>query len=147
MVRAMRHRGPDGEGFFSDDRATLGSARLAIIDPAGGQQPISNEDGSVWIVFNGEIFNHEALRCQLEHLGHQFATHADTEAIVHAYEEFGTECVLHLNGIFAFAIWDQRRRMLFAARDRLGVKPFFFATTDTSPGSYTHLTLPTICSV
>ena len=132
MLRAMRHRGPDGEGVVGDDRAALGAVRLAIIDPSGGHQPISNEDGTVWIVFNGEIYNFRALRRQLEHLGHRFATRSDTEVIVHAYEEFGAECVLHLNGIFAFAIWDQRRRSLFVARDRLGVKPLFYTVTEHS---------------
>lgn len=130
MVRTMRHRGPDGDGVFLDSQVALGAVRLAIIDLAGGQQPIQNEDGSLTIVFNGEIYNFASLRSQLERLGHRFATHSDTEVIVHAYEEFGAECVLHLNGIFAFAIWDQRRRALFIARDRLGVKPLFYAITD-----------------
>jgi asparagine synthase (glutamine-hydrolysing) len=132
MLRAMRHRGPDGEGVFGDAQAALGAVRLAIIDLAGGQQPIQNEDGSITIVFNGEIYNFASVRSQLERLGHRFTTHSDTETIVHAYEEFGTECVQHLNGIFSFAIWDQSRRSLFIARDRLGIKPLFYAVTDDS---------------
>src|SRR5215213_7049498 len=132
MLRTMRHRGPDGEGVFGDAQAALGAVRLAIIDLAGGQQPIQNEDGSITIVFNGEIYNYASLRNQLERLGHKFATNSDTETIIHAYEELGPECVQHLNGIFSFAIWDQPRRSLFVARDRLGVKPLFYAVTDDS---------------
>jgi asparagine synthase (glutamine-hydrolysing) len=127
MGRAMHHRGPDDHGQYSDDRIALGSTRLAIIDLAGGHQPIHNEDRTIWIVFNGEIYNAPTLRRQLEHLGHTFYTRSDTEAIVHAYEEFGLECVKHLNGIFAFAIWDLRKQALFLARDRIGVKPLFYA--------------------
>jgi asparagine synthase (glutamine-hydrolysing) len=130
MLRAMDHRGPDDQGHYSDDQVTLGSTRLAIIDLAGGRQPIHNEDRTIWIVFNGEIYNFPALRRQLERLGHTFYTRSDTEAVVHAYEEFGAECVEHLNGIFAFAIWDQRKRLLFLARDRMGVKPLFYTVTD-----------------
>jgi asparagine synthase (glutamine-hydrolysing) len=132
MLRAMRHRGPDGEGSYSDADVALGAVRLAIIDLAGGDQPIHNQDKTLTIVFNGEIYNFAALRGQLERLGHQFSTHSDTETILHAYEEFGPECVLHLNGIFAFAIWDQRRKLLFLGRDRLGVKPLYYAMTDDS---------------
>jgi asparagine synthase (glutamine-hydrolysing) len=132
MLRVMRHRGPDGEGVHGDPDVTLGAVRLAIIDLASGQQPIHNADRSMTIVFNGEIYNFASLRSQLERLGHRFSTHSDTEVILHAYEEFGAECVLHLNGIFAFAIWDQPRRSLFIARDRLGVKPLFYAVTDDS---------------
>ncbi len=132
LCRAMRHRGPDDEGLYSDERVALGSTRLAIIDLAGGHQPIHNEDQTIWIVFNGEIYNFQALRRQLIRLGHTFSTSSDTEAIVHAYEEFGLECVQHLNGIFAFAIWDQRRQRLFLARDRIGVKPLFYTLTERS---------------
>src|SRR4051794_2716223 len=132
MLRTMRHRGPDGEGVFGDGQAALGAVRLAIIDLAGGQQPIQNEDGSITIVFNGEIYNYASLRVQLERQGHRFATNSDTETIIHAYEELGPECVQHLNGIFSFAIWDQPRRSLFIARDRLGIKPLFYAVTDDS---------------
>jgi asparagine synthase (glutamine-hydrolysing) len=127
MTAALRHRGPDGQGLFADDTAALGHRRLAIIDREGGAQPISNENGSCWIVFNGEIYNHRALRERLVGLGHVFRTHSDTEAILHAYEEFGADCVPMLEGMFAFAIYDSRRRELFIARDRLGKKPLFFA--------------------
>lgn len=127
MASALRHRGPDGEGYFTDDRAALGFRRLAIIDRAGGDQPIPNEDRSCWIIFNGEIYNHRALRKTLEQRGHVFRTHADTEAILHAYEEYGRNCVSHLEGMFAFAIYDQRNAEVFLARDRLGKKPLFYA--------------------
>ncbi len=130
MCRALRHRGPDGEGVYAADGVALGSTRLAIIDLPGGAQPIANEDKTVWIVFNGEIYNFRGLRRQLERLGHTFTTASDTDTIVHAYEEFGPECVRHLNGIFAFAIWDERHRRLFVARDRLGVKPLFYTLKD-----------------
>jgi len=128
MAEAISHRGPDGQGEFSDDRAALGHRRLAIIDLASGHQPIANEDGSCWIVFNGEIYNHKQLRADLERRGHRFRTESDTEAILHAFEEFDDACVDHLEGMFAFVIYDQRRGELFAARDRLGKKPFYFAT-------------------
>jgi asparagine synthase (glutamine-hydrolysing) len=130
MCEMLHHRGPDDRGVYSDCRAALGSSRLAIIDLAGGKQPIHNGDSTIWIVFNGEIYNFLRLRRQLEHLGHTFYTRSDTEVIVHAYEEFGTECVQHLNGIFAFAIWDTRRERLFLARDRMGIKPLLYAVTD-----------------
>jgi asparagine synthase (glutamine-hydrolysing) len=126
MNAALAHRGPDGDGFFADDVAALGHRRLAIIDRAGGHQPIGNEDGSCWITFNGEIYNHRDLRPVLEAKGHVFRTVSDTEVILHAYEEFGPSCVERLEGMFAFAIYDSRRRELFAARDRLGKKPFFY---------------------
>jgi asparagine synthase (glutamine-hydrolysing) len=126
MTGAMAHRGPDGEGFHDAALATLGHRRLAIIDRAGGHQPMSNEDGTCWIVFNGEIYNHRSIRPLLESKGHRFRTASDTEVILHAYEEFGPACVERLEGMFAFAILDARRRELFAARDRLGKKPFFY---------------------
>ncbi|MEO7192535.1 MAG: asparagine synthase (glutamine-hydrolyzing) [Vicinamibacterales bacterium] len=128
MNGALAHRGPDGDGFYDAPPVALGHRRLAIIDRAGGHQPMSNEDGSCWIVFNGEIYNHRELRPLLESRGHRFRTSSDTEAILHAYEEFGTACVDRLEGMFAFAIYDGRRRELFAARDRLGKKPFFYTT-------------------
>ena len=128
MNAALAHRGPDGDGFFADDVAALGHRRLAIIDRAGGHQPIGNEDGSCWITFNGEIYNHRDLRPVLEAKGHVFRTVSDTEVILHAYEEFGPSCVERLEGMFAFAIYDSRRRELFAARDCLGKKPFFYTT-------------------
>jgi asparagine synthase (glutamine-hydrolysing) len=125
---AMVHRGPDGDGFFDHPRGVIAQRRLAIIDRAGGHQPMANEDGSVWITFNGEIYNHKSLRPLLESRGHQFRTSSDTEVIIHAYEEFGPACVDRIEGMFAFAIFDARRQELFAARDRLGKKPFFYTT-------------------
>src|SRR5580765_5574407 len=130
MNRALAHRGPDGDGFFDHPRASFGHRRLAIIDRAGGHQPMTNEDGSCWIVFNGEIYNHRDLRPLLEAKGHRFKTASDTETILHAYEEFGPGCVDRLEGMFAFAIYDGRRQELFAARDRLGKKPFFYTVLD-----------------
>src|SRR3954462_11217149 len=127
MASTLAHRGPDGQGVFTDHVAALGHRRLAIIDREGGAQPIANEDGSCWIVFNGEVYKHRALRGRVNGLGHVFRTHSDTEAILHAYEQFGAECVPMLEGMFAFAIYDSRNRELFIARDRLGKKPLFFA--------------------
>lgn len=126
MCAAMVHRGPDDEGIYTDGVIGLGMRRLSIIDLATGHQPISNEDGTVWIVFNGEIYNHAILREQLVAQGHRFKTQSDTETIVHLYEEHGEECVRHLRGMFAFAIWDSRDRKLFIARDRLGIKPLYY---------------------
>lgn len=120
MLAMIRHRGPDEFGLYRDAWAGLGSARLSIIDLSGGQQPIGNEDGSLWIVFNGEIFNYVELRPELETRGHRFTTHCDTEVILHLYEDFGPDCLNFLNGQFAIAIWDTRKRELFLARDRLG---------------------------
>lgn len=124
----MIHRGPDDAGcFLSDDRKVgLGHRRLSIIDLAGGHQPMSNEDGTVWIVFNGEIYNHAALRRDLEARGHRYRTRCDTETILHLYEEEGPDCVHRLEGMFAFVIWDSRRQTLFGARDRIGIKPFYY---------------------
>lgn len=134
MLSSIRHRGPDQFGvyLFQDERdgVGLGSARLSIIDLGGGQQPISNEDGSIWIVFNGEIFNYVELRPELEQLGHELATDSDTEVIVHLYEEYGPACVEYLNGQFAFAIWDERDRSLFIARDRVGIRPLYYTESD-----------------
>ena len=128
MSRAICHRGPDDEGSLILGPAALGFRRLSIIDVAGGHQPMANEDGTVWIVFNGEIYNSPELRPVLEERGHRYATNSDTETILHAYEEYGDDCVLHLRGMFAFAIWDTRRKRLFCARDRLGIKPFYYVT-------------------
>jgi asparagine synthase (glutamine-hydrolysing) len=122
----LRHRGPDGEGIYLDRSVGLGHRRLSIIDLAGGQQPLANEDGTVWVTFNGEIYNFAELRHQLEQKGHQFRTRSDTEVIVHAYEEWGEKCVERLRGMFAFAIWDERRGHLFLARDRVGIKPLYY---------------------
>jgi asparagine synthase (glutamine-hydrolysing) len=130
MNAAITHRGPDSDGFHFDGPAGIAMRRLAIIDVASGRQPISNEDGSIWIVFNGEIYNHPALRADLEKRGHIFKTHSDTECIVHAYEEYRDDCVRHLRGMFAFAIWDTPKRRLFIARDRLGKKPLYYAEHD-----------------
>ncbi len=126
MTAALAHRGPDGEGFHLDGPAGLGHRRLSIIDVGGGKQPIFNEDRTQAIVFNGEIYNFGPLRELLVQKGHRFQTRSDTEAIVHAYEEFGERCVEHLRGMFAFAIWDGARRELFLARDRLGIKPLYY---------------------
>lgn len=126
MCDAIRHRGPDDDGFYVNHNVGLGMRRLSIIDLATGKQPIANEDGQIWIVFNGEIYNHQLLRQELKEQGHRFKTKTDTEAILHAYEEYGENCVQKLNGMFAFAIWDQRKQQLFLARDRLGIKPLYY---------------------
>jgi asparagine synthase (glutamine-hydrolysing) len=127
MNQRIVHRGPDDGGAHFDGNVGLAMRRLSIIDLKTGRQPLSNEDGTVWIVFNGEIYNHASLRGSLESRGHRYRTHSDTETIVHLYEEYGTDCVQHLRGMFAFAIWDSRRRRLFCARDRLGIKPFYYS--------------------
>jgi len=130
MRDVLRHRGPDDSGIFIDARAGrvgLGHRRLSIVDVASGQQPMTNEDGTLHIIYNGEIYNHAGFRESLEARGHVYQTHCDTETILHLYEEHGAECVNYLRGMFAFAIWDQRRRELFIARDRLGVKPLYYA--------------------
>jgi len=129
MCAAMVHRGPDDEGIYSQGRVGLGVRRLSIIDLATGHQPISNEDGTLWIVFNGEIYNHLTLREQLIARGHRYHTNSDTETIVHLYEEYGQNCVDHLRGMFAFAIWDTQQQRLFIARDRLGIKPLYYRLT------------------
>ncbi|MFZ1130099.1 MAG: asparagine synthetase B, partial [Terriglobales bacterium] len=129
MCDVIRHRGPDDDGFYTDGAAGIGMRRLSIVDVAGGHQPISNEDGTLWIVFNGEIYNHLALREQLIARGHRYSTHSDTETIVHLFEEYGADCVQHLRGMFAFAIWNRNTRTLFIARDRLGIKPLYYQLT------------------
>ncbi len=126
MVNIIRHRGPDEFGAFLDDRCVLGQARLSIIDLDTGSQPLANEDETVWITFNGEIFNYIELRRELEDLGHAFRTRSDTEVIVHSYEQWGRECLHRFNGQFAFAIYDKKRDSLFVARDRLGIRPVFY---------------------
>lgn len=126
MIGQLQHRGPDGRGLHLDGPVGLAHARLSIIDLAGGDQPIANEDRSVWVVFNGEIFNHVELRAELEAQGHRFATRSDTEVIVHLYEQHGGRFVDHLNGQFAIALWDARRRRLVLARDRTGIRPLFY---------------------
>jgi asparagine synthase (glutamine-hydrolysing) len=132
MCDVMAHRGPDDDGFFIQGKIGLGMRRLSIVDLSTGHQPIGNEDGSLWIVFNGEIYNHRALRERLITRGHQFRTQSDTESIVHLYEEYGTNCVEHLRGMFAFAIWDVKQQSLFVARDRLGIKPLYYRLTPKS---------------
>lgn len=129
MLAQLRHRGPDEFGILLDREAGLGNARLSIIDLSGGSQPIANEDESLWIVLNGEIFNYIELRHDLEERGHTFRTQTDTEVILHLYEDQGPACLEKLNGQFAIAIWDTRRRRLFLARDRLGVRPLFYTET------------------
>ena len=137
MTEVLRHRGPDDGGSYASDfrlrppyeampGVALGFRRLSIIDVAGGRQPLANEDGSVWIVFNGEIYNFSELRHRLEGAGHHFQTHSDTETIVHLYEDEGPDCFRHLNGMFAVAVWDARQRRLVLGRDRLGKKPLVY---------------------
>lgn len=130
MASTLSHRGPDGEGFHIHGPVGLGHRRLSIIDLAGGAQPISNEDDTIHIVFNGEIYNFVELRVELERKGHRFKTRSDTEVILHGYEEWGVDCVSRLNGMFAFAIWDQNRQKLFVARDHLGIKPLYYTRID-----------------
>src|SRR5262245_8895447 len=140
MIDAQAHRGPDAWGVWSDEHCALGHRRLSIIDLSeAGRQPMSNaggggddkdaggKDGSVLITFNGEIYNFQQLRSELESLGHRFRTRTDTEAIIYAYEQWGVDCLAKLRGMFAFGIWDRRRRRLFLARDRVGKKPLFYA--------------------
>ncbi len=126
MTEAIHHRGPDGDGRFVDREVGLGHRRLSIIDLGGGAQPIGNEDGKLQIVFNGEIYNFVELRAELESFGHKFKTKSDTEVIVHAYEQWGADCVKRFNGMFAFALWDGNKRELFLARDHLGIKPLYY---------------------
>ena len=127
MNEAIHHRGPDEDGFYFSEGVGLAMRRLSIIDLKTGQQPIPNQDRTAWIVFNGEIYNYQELRQRLEDLGHEFHTGSDTEAIVHAYDQYGTECPKYLRGMFAFAIWDERTKSLFLARDRVGKKPLLYA--------------------
>ncbi len=130
MCEVIRHRGPDDEGLWVGDGVALGMRRLSIIDVAGGHQPIHNEDRSVWVVFNGEIYNFQELRTQLLAAGHRFYTASDTEVIVHAYEEWGADAIVRLRGMFGLAIWDTRSRTLLVARDRVGIKPMYYAVAD-----------------
>jgi asparagine synthase (glutamine-hydrolysing) len=126
MVAAIRHRGPDEQGYFLDQGVGLGHARLSIIDLTSGQQPMANEDGTVWVTFNGEIFNYVELQAELRARGHTLRTTSDTEVIVHSYEERGPACVESFNGDFAFALWDKKRDRLVLARDRMGVRPVYY---------------------
>lgn len=130
MSLVIRHRGPDGAGSYVSGDIGLGHRRLSIIDIDGGAQPITNEDCTLHLIFNGEIYNFVELRKELENKGHVFSTHSDTEVILHGYEEWGLDCVNRFNGIFAFALWDEKARQLFLARDHLGVKPLYYTTID-----------------
>src|ERR1700676_2760304 len=126
MADSIAHRGPDDDGYYISGQIGLGFRRLSIIDLSGGHQPLSNEDGTVWIVFNGEIYNYLTLRQELISKGHIFKTQSDTEVIVHLYEEYGAECLQRLRGMFAFALWDGTKKQLFLARDRVGIKPLYY---------------------
>jgi asparagine synthase (glutamine-hydrolysing) len=126
MIASLRHRGPDESGIYLDDHIGLAQSRLSIIDLSGGSQPMCNEDKTLWAIFNGEIFNYKELFPELIAKGHHFHTHSDTETILHAYEQYGSECVHHFNGQFAFALWDTRKRQLFCARDRIGIRPLHY---------------------
>ncbi len=130
MTATLSHRGPDGDGFHCDGAAALGHRRLSIIDLAGGAQPMANESDTIWVTFNGEIYNEPALREQLESRGHRFRTRSDTECLVHLYEDYGPDFVRHLNGMFALAIWDSTRQRLVLARDRMGQKPLVYSETE-----------------
>jgi asparagine synthase (glutamine-hydrolysing) len=123
MRDVLTHRGPDGAGLHCDHLAALAHRRLSIVDLAVGQQPLANEDETVWVTYNGEIYNHATVRPELERAGHRYRTRSDTETIVHAYEEWGDDCVHRFRGMFAFGIWDAPRRRFLLVRDRLGVKP------------------------
>jgi asparagine synthase (glutamine-hydrolysing) len=125
MCNVIIHRGPDDKGYYLDDKAALGMRRLSIIDLSTGHQPIHNEDNTLWIVFNGEIYNFSELRKNLEQK-HKFYTNSDTEVIIHLYEQYGEKCVEHLRGMFAFAIWDSKQDKLFLAKDRIGKKPLYY---------------------
>src|SRR3954463_7978829 len=129
MRDILIHRGPDEAGLHCDAHAALAHRRLSIVDLSTGQQPLSNEDGSVWVAFNGEIYNHADVRAELERHGHVYRTKSDTETIVHAYEQWGEACVHRFRGMFAFAVWDAPKRRLLLVRDRLGIKPLYWART------------------
>ena len=126
MCNLLKHRGPDSDGFFENKNVSLGIRRLSIIDIEGGNQPISNEDGKIWTIFNGEIYNYQSLQDSLKSKGHKFKTNSDTETIVHAYEEYDLDFVNHLRGMFAIAIWDEKKNRIILVRDRLGVKPLYY---------------------
>ena len=132
MIATLQHRGPDANGIHVAGSVGLGHARLSIIDLQGGAQPMSSADGSLWITFNGEIFNHIELREELLKKGHRFLNRSDTEVILNAYREYGEDCVEHFNGQWAFAIWDSAERKLFLSRDRVGVRPLFYTQARNS---------------
>ena len=126
MNETLHHRGPDGEGYYLSGPVALGHKRLSIIDLNNGEQPMSNEDETVWVSFNGEIYNHRSLRSDLEAKGHRFKTQSDTEVIVHLYEEYAEHAVSKLQGMFAFALWDSDSQVMLLARDRVGIKPLYY---------------------
>jgi asparagine synthase (glutamine-hydrolysing) len=132
MNQQIFHRGPDEDGYYAVENVGLAMRRLSIIDVRTGKQPVTNEDQTIWLVYNGEIYNHLELKARLEANGHRFRSKSDTETIVHLYEEYGEDCVLHLRGMFAFALWDSNKRQLFLARDRLGIKPFYYRQSQQS---------------
>src|SRR5260370_10244120 len=127
MTESIRHRGPDGGGYYVDSSAALGHRRLSIVDVAAGQQTMANENENLWLVYNGEIYNHAEMRRNLERAGHRYKSRCDTETILHAYEEYGPDCLFQFRGMFAFALWDKHSKTLFCARDRLGIKPFYYS--------------------
>src|SRR5947207_3958780 len=129
MTQTMVHRGPDDEGYYFDGAVGLGFRRLSIIDLAGGHQPMSDAEETVWVIFNGEIYNFKELRAELEEQGHRFRTNSDTEVIIHGYKEWGTGVFDRLNGMFGLAIWDVRHRRLVVARDAMGIKPMYYRWT------------------
>ena len=131
MAKAIAHRGPDGDGFYMAGAVALGMRRLSIIDLAGGNQPIANEDGSIQLVFNGEIYNYVELQQQLREHGHQLTTHSDTETVVHLYEDFGVDLFAHLRGMYAFALWDANAHRLILAIDHIGIKPLYVCQLGT----------------
>jgi asparagine synthase (glutamine-hydrolysing) len=127
MIRVMSYRGPDDDGFYIDEFVGMGQCRLSIIDlSSAGHQPMPNADKSLWIVFNGEIYNYIELRTQLQAMGHKFISNSDTEVIIHAYQEWGAGCLNRFNGMWAFCIWDKRKKEFFCSRDRFGIKPFYY---------------------
>src|ERR1700682_4066003 len=132
MLHPINHRGPDAEAIYMSGSVGLGHRRLKIIDLAAGKQPMCNEDGTVWITYNGEVYNYKELTAFLVGRGHRFKSSCDTEVIIHLYEEFGQDCVKHLRGMFSFAIWDENTKTLFLARDRVGIKPLYYVKTPTS---------------
>ena len=139
MLPALRHRGPDDEGRYLSQGVGIGARRLQVIDPQGGHQPLSNETGTVWVALNGEIYNYRELREELMRNGHRFSSHCDTEVLAHLYEEEGTEGIKQLRGMFAFALWDREREMLLLARDRMGIKPLYYAMGEGQVGARFHL--------
>src|SRR5689334_21568191 len=132
MATTLRHRGPDSEGYFVGGTVAMGVRRLAVLDLVQGDQPISNEDATVWAALNGEIYNVGALRTRLQELGHRFTTRSDTEVVVHAFEEYGPACVDDFDGMFVCAVWDTRQETLFLARDRMGEKPLYYSAGHSS---------------